>query len=44
MSDINAGTPIEQRIQLLEARIAALEHQVNALQRLVTIPAPGEAG
>lgn len=44
MSDINAETHIEQRVQPLEARIAALEHQVNALQRLIIIPAPGEAG
>ncbi len=44
MSDINAETHIEQRVQSLEARMAALEHPVNALQRLITIPAPGELG
>ncbi len=37
MSDV---TQIEQ----LGARITALENQVNALQRLITIPAPGDPG
>ncbi len=42
MSDVNTETQVEQRINFLEARITALEHQVNLLHRLVTIPAPGD--
>lgn len=44
MSDVNTETQIEQRVQPLEVRIAALETQVHALQRLITIPAPGDPG
>lgn len=44
MSDMNTETQIEQAIKPLEARLTELEYRVHALQRLVTIPAPGDPG